>query len=133
TARGCSPSVVFLDEFESLCGSRDEGDTGTERRILSTILSELDGLAEKGRDDVYVLTIAATNRPWDLDPAVLSRFDKKILIPLPDDRTREKILRIHLEKKGFATEVPYEELGRLTNGYSGREIERFCKEVTTEM
>ncbi|HLF93935.1 MAG TPA: ATP-binding protein, partial [Planctomycetota bacterium] len=94
---------------------------------------ELDGMDSKGRSDLYVLTIAATNRPWDLDGAVLSRFEKKILIPLPEERTREKILRIHLEKKGFATEMPYEELGRLTNGYSGREIERFCKEVTTGM
>ena len=77
----------------------------------------------KGRPDIYVLTIAATNRPWDLDSAVLSRFEKKILIPLPDETTREKILRIHLEKKGFQTEVPFDELSRLTAGYSGREIE----------
>jgi SpoVK/Ycf46/Vps4 family AAA+-type ATPase len=133
TARDTSPSVVFLDEFESLAGQRDASDSGAERRILSTLLSELDGMDSKGRSDIYVLTIAATNRPWDLDGAVLSRFEKKILIPLPDDRTREKILKIHLEKKGFATDVSYEELARLTNGYSGREIERFCKEVTTEM
>jgi SpoVK/Ycf46/Vps4 family AAA+-type ATPase len=132
-ARECSPSVVFLDEFESLCGSRDEGDSGTERRILSTILSELDGLAEKGRDDVYVLTIAATNRPWDLDPAVLSRFDKKILIPLPDPATRRAILEIHLTKKGFPPACGVEPLIALTEGLSGREIERFAKEVTNRM
>ncbi|HXG62646.1 MAG TPA: ATP-binding protein [Planctomycetota bacterium] len=133
TARDTSPSVVFLDEFESLAGPRDSSDSGAERRILSTLLSELDGMDSKGRSDLYVLTIAATNRPWDLDPAVLSRFEKKILIPLPDAATREKILRIHLERKGFATEVPYADLVRLTEGYSGREIERFCKEVTTGM
>lgn len=133
TARGCSPSVVFLDEFESLCGSRDEGDTGTERRILSTILSELDGLSEKGRDDVYVLTIAATNRPWDLDPAVLSRFDKKILIPLPDPVTRRAVLEIHLVKKGYNVTCGVDPLVEMTDGLSGREIERFCKEVTNRM
>jgi SpoVK/Ycf46/Vps4 family AAA+-type ATPase len=133
TARDTSPSVVFLDEFESLAGQRDSSDSGAERRILSTLLSELDGMDSKGRSDLYVLTIAATNRPWDLDPAVLSRFEKKILIPLPDAATREKILRIHLERKGFATDVSYEDLVRLTEGYSGREIERFCKEVTTGM
>jgi SpoVK/Ycf46/Vps4 family AAA+-type ATPase len=133
TARDTSPSVVFLDEFESLAGQRDAGDSGAERRILSTLLSELDGMDSKGRPDLYVLTIAATNRPWDLDPAVLSRFEKKILIPLPDETTRERILRIHLEKKGFRTEVPYPELAKLTAGYSGREIERFCKEVVTGM
>jgi katanin p60 ATPase-containing subunit A1 len=133
TARDTSPSVVFLDEFESLAGQRDASDSGAERRILSTLLSELDGMDSKGRSDIYVLTIAATNRPWDLDNAVLSRFEKKILIPLPEETTRERILKIHLQKKGFTTDVPYEELVRLTNGYSGREIERFCKEVTTEM
>jgi SpoVK/Ycf46/Vps4 family AAA+-type ATPase len=133
TARDTSPAVVFLDEFESLAGQRDASDSGAERRILSTLLSELDGMDSKGRPDIYVLTIAATNRPWELDPAVLSRFEKKILIPLPDESTRKSILGIHLEKKGFATDVPAEELVRLTSGYSGREIERFCKEVTTEM
>jgi len=133
TARDTSPSVVFLDEFESLCGKRDASDTGAERRILSTLLSELDGMDQKGRTDIYVLTIAATNRPWDLDPAVLSRFEKKILIPLPDPTTRERILKIHLEKKGYRTPVPFAELAQMTDGYSGREIERFCKEVTTSM
>jgi SpoVK/Ycf46/Vps4 family AAA+-type ATPase len=133
TARDTSPSVVFLDEFESLAGQRDASDSGAERRILSTLLSELDGMDSKGRHDLYVLTIAATNRPWDLDGAVLSRFEKKILIPLPDEATRGRILRIHLEKKGFQSELGFDELARLTDGYSGREIERFCKEVTTTM
>jgi SpoVK/Ycf46/Vps4 family AAA+-type ATPase len=133
TARDTSPSVVFLDEFESLAGQRDASDSGAERRILSTLLSELDGMDSKGRSDIYVLTIAATNRPWDLDSAVLSRFEKKILIPLPDDKTRERILQIHLGKKGFPVEMPYPDLAHLTVGYSGREIERFCKEVTTGM
>src|SRR5262245_5306742 len=121
TARDTSPSVVFLDEFESLCGKRDASDTGAERRILSTLLSELDGMDQKGRTDIYVLTIAATNRPWDLDPAVLSRFEKKILIPLPDPATRERILKIHIEKKGYRTSVPMAGLAELTSGYSGRE------------
>jgi katanin p60 ATPase-containing subunit A1 len=133
TARDMSPAVVFLDEFESLCGSRNEGDTGTERRILSTILSELDGLAEKGRENVYVLTIAATNRPWDLDPAVLSRFDKKVLIPLPDPDTRRAILDIHLSKKGFTLTCGLDDLIELTCGLSGREIESLTKEVTNRM
>jgi SpoVK/Ycf46/Vps4 family AAA+-type ATPase len=132
-ARDASPSVIFLDEFESLAGKREGDDSGPERRILSTILSELDGLAEKGRRDLYVLTIAATNRPWDLDPAVLSRFEKKILIPLPDAATRRAILEIHLLRKGFRTAAPIEDLVAMTDGMSGREIERFCKEVTMRM
>lgn len=134
TARDQSPSVVFLDEFEALAQNRDDGDnTGPERRILSTILAELDGLAEKGRADIYVLTIAATNRPWDLDAAVLSRFEKKILIPLPDHATRKVILEIHLDRRGYAVQADRGSLVAMTEGFSGREIERFCKEAATLM
>jgi SpoVK/Ycf46/Vps4 family AAA+-type ATPase len=135
TARDLSPAVIFLDEFESLAVSRDgAGDTGAERRILSTILAEMDGLAEKGRTGIYVLTIAATNRPWDIDAAVLSRFEKKILIPMPDAESREKILEILLTRKGFELEgVTAGELAAMTEDFSGREIERFAKETTGAM
>ncbi|MEK7485835.1 MAG: ATP-binding protein [Planctomycetota bacterium] len=132
-ARDTSPSVIFLDEFESLCAARDTEESGTERRILSTILAELDGLAEKGRPDLYVMTIAATNRPWDLDPAVLSRFDKKILIPLPDAVTRKKILEILLINRGFTSDVDLMDLVSRTEGFSGRELERLVKESTSGM
>lgn len=132
TARDTSPSVIFLDEFEALAGQRDAGDSGAERRILSTLLSELDGMDAKGQK-LYVLTIAATNRPWDLDPAVLSRFEKKILIPLPDAAARQEILKIHLDRRGFTYDVPLIDLAEMTDGFSGRELERFCKEVTTGM
>ena len=134
TARDNSPSVVFLDEFESLTNSRDSGEqTGAERRILSTILAELDGLAEKGRSDLFVLTIAATNRPWDIDDAVMSRFEKQILIPLPDEGSRRAILGIHIGKKGYGTNFEQEELIAMTEGYSGRELERLCKQATSTM
>ncbi|MCA8939572.1 MAG: ATP-binding protein, partial [Planctomycetes bacterium] len=133
-ARDNSPSVIFLDEFESLSGKRDNDDqSGAERRILSTILSELDGLSEKGRSDIFVLTIAATNRPWDIDEAVLSRFEKRILIPLPDPDTRKAILEILFMKRGFETTANLSDIVELCEGYSGREIERLCKEVTTRM
>lgn len=132
-ARDNSPSVVFLDEFESLTSNRDSEQTGAERRILSTILAELDGLAEKGRSDIFVLTIAATNRPWEIDAAVMSRFEKQILIPLPDEETRHAILDIHLLKKGFELDFGLGELIDDTAGYSGREIERLCKQATSQM
>jgi len=132
-ARDNSPSVVFLDEFESLTSNRDSEQTGAERRILSTILAELDGLAEKGRSDIFVLTIAATNRPWEIDAAVMSRFEKQILIPLPDEETRHAILDIHLHKKGYQLDFDLAELIDDTEGYSGREIERLAKQATSQM
>lgn len=134
-ARDNSPSVVFLDEFESLTTSRDSGEqTGAERRILSTILAEMDGLSEKGRTDIFVLTIAATNRPWDIDAAVMSRFEKQILIPLPDDDARRAILKIQLLRKGYQVDPQvFDQLIGITKGYSGREIERLCKQATSGM
>lgn len=134
SARDNSPSVVFLDEFESLTGKRGSDEqSGAEKRILSTILSELDGLSEKGRSDIFVLTIAATNRPWDIDSAVLSRFEKRILIPLPDDAARKEIVNILFTRRGFETTANLSDVVSLSAGYSGREIERLCKEVTTYM
>ena len=115
-AREKSPSVIFLDEFEALTSQRTGDESGSERRILSTILAELDGLSSKD-SDAYVLTIASTNLPWTLDQAILSRFQKKVLIPLPDQPAREAILRQHLEKKGFESKEPYAALAALTEGY----------------
>ncbi len=133
-AREKSPAVVFLDEFEALTASRDKGEqTGAERQVLSTFLSELDGLDKKGTEGVYVLTILATNRPWDLDAAILSRFEKKILIPLPDLDARREILQIHLVRKGFQLDADLAKIAEMTDGYSGRELEAFSKEVTNRM
>jgi vacuolar protein-sorting-associated protein 4 len=89
-------------------------------------------LANKS-DDRYVLTIAATNLPWLLDKAILSRFEKKILVPLPDEKARESILRIHLERRGVDLDVSYQELAAMTGGYSGRELERISQEAVSKM
>ena len=82
-ARTLSPAVIFLDEFESLTPSRGSGESGSERRIVSTLLAELDGLQGKD-DDSFVMTICATNLPWLLDLAILSRFQRRIYVPLPE-------------------------------------------------
>jgi SpoVK/Ycf46/Vps4 family AAA+-type ATPase len=132
TARRLSPSVIFLDEFESLTPPRGGGESGAERRIVSTLLAELDGLATKD-DESYVLTIGATNLPWLLDGAILSRFQKRILVPLPDAEARKAILDIHLGKRGHKTTLPIATLVTRTEGYSGREIEQVCQTAITNM
>jgi len=126
-------SVVFVDEVESLCLPRGEGsESGAERRVLSTILSELDGLADKG-DDRFVLTIAATNAPWDLDGAVLSRFQKRIYIPLPDAAARQEILEILLVKAGLKLDLPMDEVVKRTDWFSGRDLERLANQAVNVM
>jgi len=131
-ARRMNPSVVFLDEFESLTPPRGSGESGAERRIVSTFLAELDGL-ESREDESFVLTMGATNLPWLLDSAILSRFQKRIYVPLPDELARLAILKIHLTRRGHKSQVPLMELARRTDGFSGREIEQLCQTVVTHM
>ena len=131
-AAGHEPCVVFLDEFDALSIPRDQSDSGAERRMLSAILTELDGLSGKGAHRA-VLTIAATNAPWALDVAALSRFDKRIHVPLPDRAARAAILRIHLDAKGYRLDGDYDALAAAADGTSGRELARLCKEVANRM
>jgi len=131
-ARRLSPAVVFLDEFEAITPQRGGDDSGAERRMVSTLLPELDGLATKD-SPAYVLTVAATNLPWLIDKAMLSRFEKKIYIPLPDEAARETILRLQIEQRGHSTETPYATLVARTQRFSGRELERLCKEAIGRM
>lgn len=127
-----NPAVIFLDEFEALVPARGSGESGAERRIVSTLLAELDGLAGKD-DERFVLTMAATNLPWLLDSAILSRFQRKVYVPMPDNEAREEILRIHTEKKGHKSDLSISELVTLTEGYSGREIEQVCEIAAANM
>ena len=122
-ARKLNPAVIFLDEFESLTPSRGSGESGSERRIVSTLLAELDGLQGKD-DDSFVMTICATNLPWMLDLAILSRFQRRIYVPLPDPDAREAILDIHLKRKGHRSQVGIKELVDRTDGFAGRELEQ---------
>jgi len=129
------PSIVFIDEFDALCKSRGQEGQLYHQQMLAAILSELDGFASKGRRNL-VMTIGATNRPWDLDAAVLSRFERRILIALPDSAARAEIFRIHLEAKGIpidARTLNYKRLAKATERLTGREIARLCKEVTSRM
>lgn len=131
-ARKVAPSVIFMDEFEALTPDRSGGTSGPEARIVSTLLAQLDGLATKD-DQSFVLTIAATNLPRLLDRAILSRFQMQVYVPLPDPDTRRAILKIHLAKQGFKSEVAEDELVRRTEGYSGREIQQLCKAAVSKM
>lgn len=127
-----APCVIFLDEFDALSVPRDQSDSGAERRMLSAILTELDGLAGK-TDRHAVLTIAATNAPWAIEAAALSRFDKRIYVPLPDREARTAIFRVHLDAKGYRLDADYAALATATDGCSGREIARLCKEAANRM
>lgn len=131
-ARRRAPAVVFFDEIEALVASRSGTMDGPERRILSTFLTELDGLTGKQAPE-FLLTIGATNIPWDLDEAILSRFGKLIYVPLPDEETRRQIFGLQLGRAGYQCETAPDELVRRSAGYSGRDIERLCTEAIERM
>lgn len=127
-----APSLVFFDEIEALAARRDSGRDHVSG-LVQTLLTELDGLKTKTLDKPVVV-IAATNKPWVLDEAVLSRFEKRVYVPLPDFKTRREIFRLHLEGRGFTIEgVTYDELAGATDGYSGRDIRAVCQEAVMSM
>ncbi|RLG58777.1 hypothetical protein DRN87_06365, partial [Candidatus Geothermarchaeota archaeon] len=122
-ARMSAPTVVFFDEIDSIAPRRGlgYGDSGVTERIVNQLLSEMDGL-ERTKD---VVVIAATNRPDILDPALLrpGRFDKIIFVPPPDEEARYEIFKIHTRKMPLADDVDLRELARLTEYYTGADIE----------
>ncbi|MEM2135533.1 MAG: CDC48 family AAA ATPase [Candidatus Jordarchaeaceae archaeon] len=128
-ARQAAPCIVFFDEIDSITPVRggDFGDSHVTERVISQILTELDGLEElKG-----VTVIAASNRPDIIDPALLrpGRFDQLIYIPLPDFETRKKIFEVHLRGKPLAGNVNIDKLAEETDGYSGADIAAVCNEA----
>lgn len=133
SARNHSPSIVFLDEFDSLSPSRDGEASEASRKVLSTLLTELDGLGDKNSNRL-LLTLAATNTPWDLDTAVLSRFPRRIYVPLPDAESTEAIIKLHT--KGLdITNVNLENIsGKCVDMlYSGRDLSNFCQQAVWNM
>lgn len=133
SAREHSPSIVFIDEFDSLTQSRDGEASEASRRVLSTLLTELDGLADK-KSSRLLLTLAATNTPWDLDSAVLSRFPRRIYVPLPDAAACESIIKIQTSD----LDVSKVNLKRISETcsdmlYSGRDLSNFCQQAVWNM
>lgn len=120
-----APSIIFVDEIDSIAAERTISETGAERRVLTQVLRQMDGVEELKN----VLVMAATNIPWILDPAVLRRFEKRVHVPLPDADARRKIFDIHLKGADLAKDVDLDALTRMTSGYSGSDLERVCREA----
>ncbi|NJE29451.1 ATP-binding protein [Thermococcus sp. 18S1] len=130
-AREKAPSIVFIDEVDALSLKR-ESVHETTRRTLATLLSEIDGF--KGGEEGFVLTLASTNTPWDLDEALLSRFPLRIYVPLPDREAIKEIVRIHtrgLDISRLDLDVIAEESVRRL--YSGREVANLCNLAVQSM
>jgi transitional endoplasmic reticulum ATPase len=124
-----APSVIFLDEMDSLTPRRGLGfsDSGVSERVISQLLTEMDGLVSL--HDIVV--IAATNRPDMVDSAVLrpGRFDRLIYVPEPDEKSRLRIFKIYTKDMPLAKDVDLNPLSVATKYYSGADIESLCREA----
>ncbi|KAG8522357.1 Vacuolar protein sorting-associated protein 4B [Galemys pyrenaicus] len=119
-ARENKPSIIFIDEIDSLCGSRSENESEAARRIKTEFLVQMQGV---GVDNDGILVLGATNIPWVLDSAIRRRFEKRIYIPLPEAHARAAMFQLHLgTTQNSLTEADFRELGKKTDGYSGADI-----------
>jgi ATPase family AAA domain-containing protein 1 len=141
-ARRLAPCVIFIDEVDSLLSSRegssDDSAHGTLTSVKTTMMSEWDGLnsgthgnGEAGLDRVVV--IGSTNRPFDLDEAVLRRFPRRILVDLPDLETRKEILAVTLADNRLDPSVNLTLVAERLDGYTGSDIKEVCREAVVQI
>jgi vacuolar protein-sorting-associated protein 4 len=123
-------AIIFIDEVDSLCGSRSEGESDSLRRVKTEFLVQMDGV---GSADGQILVLGATNIPWELDAAIRRRFEKRVYIPLPEADARTGMIRLNLgDTPNNLTEDDFEKLGKLTDGASGSDIKVLVKEALME-
>ncbi|KAM6365808.1 LOW QUALITY PROTEIN: spastin [Alca torda] len=126
-ARELQPSIIFIDEVDSLC-ERREGEHDASRRLKTEFLIEFDGVQSSGEDRILVM--GATNRPQELDDAVLRRFTKRVYVSLPNEETRLVLLKNLLSKQGSPlTQKELAQLARMTDGYSGSDLTALAKDA----
>ncbi|KAF0972724.1 hypothetical protein FDP41_008973 [Naegleria fowleri] len=126
-ARLYSPSTVFFDEIDALMMTRGSAsEHEASRRLKSELLSQIDGINSQNS---RVMVLATTNKPWDLDEAMRRRLEKRIYIPLPDEKTREALFKNFLKEQELEPDVSIEALASMTEGYSGADIHLICKEA----
>ena len=126
-AREKAPSIIFIDEIDSIAPKREEVTGEVERRVVSQMLSLMDGLEARGK----VIVISATNRPNAIDPALRrpGRFDREIEIRVPDKKGRKDILLIHSRNMPLSDDINTDKLAGVSHGYVGADLEYLCKEA----
>ncbi|XP_058064089.1 vacuolar protein sorting-associated protein 4-like [Anopheles bellator] len=126
-ARSHKPSIIFIDEVDSLCSARSDNESESARRIKTEFLVQMQGV---GSDNEGILVLGATNTPWILDSAIRRRFEKRIYIPLPDENARLVMFKIHLGSTAHTlTEENLRTLAAKTEGFSGSDISIVVREA----
>lgn len=125
------PAIIFIDEVDSLLGIRSH-EVGGEVRVRNQFLKEMDGIMDKGKN-YHLYVIAATNKPWDLDWAFIRRFQKRILVPIPDFESRIELFTMYTAHLELSPDVDLKELARATEGFTGSDIRDICQSVRMEV
>ena len=122
-----APSIIFIDEIDAIAPAREEVSGEVEKRVVSQLLTLMDGLEARGE----VVVIAATNRPDSIDPALRrpGRFDREVQIGIPDVKGRKEILEIHTRGMPLTKDVSLDKIADITHGYTGADISALCKEA----
>ena len=122
-----APSIIFIDEIDSIAPKREEVSGDVEKRVVSQLLTLMDGLKSRGK----LVVIGATNRPNAIDPALRrpGRFDREIEIGIPDEQGRLEILQIHTRGMPLTEDVDLESIARITHGFVGADLEALSKEA----
>ncbi|KAK1267470.1 Katanin p60 ATPase-containing subunit A1 [Acorus gramineus] len=124
-ANRLAPVIIFVDEVDSLLGARGGAfEHEATRRMRNEFMAAWDGLRSK--DSQRILILGATNRPFDLDDAVIRRLPRRIYVDLPDAANRVKILKIFLAQENINSDFKYDELANATEGYSGSDLKNLC-------
>lgn len=128
--REAKPSVIFIDEIDSLCSNRSEGESDSTRRIKTEFLVQMQGV---GKTHDGILVLGATNVPWELDPAMRRRFEKRIYIALPETDARSYMAKLHLgDTPHELSEANFNSIGENTPGYSGSDLSTLTREALME-
>lgn len=129
-ARQHKPSIIFIDEIDSMCSARSDNENDSVRRIKTEFLVQMQGV---GNDTDGILVLGATNIPWVLDSAIRRRFEKRIYIPLPELPARIVMFKIHLGNTSHVlTDENLRELAGKTEGYSGADIQIVVRDALME-
>jgi len=125
TASKGRPAILFIDELDSLIGMRSN-EVGGETRVRNQFLKEMDGVMDKGKN-IHAYVIGATNKPWALDWPFIRRFQKRIMVPLPDHEARLHLLKLYTEHLNLSSRIDLQEFARLAAGFSGSDIRDICQ------
>jgi SpoVK/Ycf46/Vps4 family AAA+-type ATPase len=125
TANNGRPAILFIDELDSLIGMHSN-EVGGETRVRNQFLKEMDGVMDKGKN-IHAYVIGATNKPWALDWPFIRRFQKRIMVPLPDHDARVNMLKLYTANLNLSPKVDLDEFARLAAGFSGSDIRDICQ------